>query len=57
MFGLVEPVGVIPYAAGEPDKAMFALGFTSYWDTYFAGRAAPLGLAAVVVVVVVDALF
>jgi hypothetical protein len=35
---------------------MFALGFTSYWDTYFAGRAAPLGLAAVVVVVV-DALF
>jgi hypothetical protein len=22
---------------------MFALGFTNYWDTYFAGRAAPLG--------------
>jgi hypothetical protein len=22
---------------------MFALGFTDYWDTYFAGRAAPLG--------------
>jgi hypothetical protein len=21
---------------------MFALGFTNYWDTYFAGRAAPL---------------
>jgi hypothetical protein len=20
---------------------MFALGFTNYWDTYFAGRAAP----------------
>ena len=33
---------------------MFALGFTSYWDTYFAGRAAPLGLAAAEVV---DALF
>jgi len=25
-------------------------GFTSYWDTYFAGRAAPLGLAAAEVV-------
>ncbi len=43
MFDLVEPIGVIPYSADEPDEAMFALGFTSYWDTYFAGRAAPLG--------------
>jgi hypothetical protein len=33
---------------------MFALGFTDYWDTYFAGRAAPLGLATAEVV---DALF
>ena len=33
---------------------MFALGFTNYWDTYFAGRAAPLGLAPAEVV---DALF
>jgi hypothetical protein len=33
---------------------MFALGFTDYWDTYFAGRAAPLGL---VPAEVVDALF
>jgi helix-turn-helix protein len=33
---------------------MFALGFTNYWDTYFAGRAAPLGLASAEVV---DALF
>jgi hypothetical protein len=43
MFDLVEPIGVIPYSAQEPDEAMFALGFTDYWDTYFAGRAAPLG--------------
>ena len=43
MFDLVEPIGVIPYSADEPDEAMFALGFTDYWDTYFAGRAAPLG--------------
>src|SRR5262245_15586156 len=29
MFELVEPIGVIPYSAGEPDEAMFALGFTN----------------------------
>src|SRR5215207_2669606 len=44
MFELVEPIGVIPYSADEPNEAMFALGFTNYRDTYFAGRAAPLGL-------------
>lgn len=43
MFELVEPIGVIPYSADEPTEAMFDLGFTNYWDTYFAGRAAPLG--------------
>src|SRR5689334_5619253 len=54
MFELVEPIGVIPYSADEPNEAMFALGFTNYWDTYFAGRTAPLG---VVPAEVVDALF
>jgi len=54
MFELVEPIGVIPYSADEPNEAMFALGFTDYWDTYFAGRAAPLGI---VPAEVVDALF
>src|SRR3954447_26571920 len=54
MFELVEPIGVIPYSADEPNEAMFAPGFTDYWDTYFAGRAAPLGL---VPAEVVDALF
>jgi hypothetical protein len=54
MFELVEPIGVIPYAADEPNETMFALGFTNYWDTYFAGRAAPLGI---VPAEVVDALF
>ena len=43
MFGLVEPIGVVPYSTEEPNEAMFALGFTNYWDTYFAGRVAPLG--------------
>ena len=54
MFELVEPIGVIPYSADEPNEAMFALGFTNYWDTYFAGRAAPLGHTTAEVV---DALF
>jgi hypothetical protein len=54
MFDLVEPIGVIPYSSEEPNEAMFALGFTDFWDTYFAGRAAPLGL---VPAEVVDALF
>src|ERR1700759_4078238 len=54
MFELVEPIGVIPYSADEPNEARFSLGFTNYWDTYFAGRAAPLGL---VPAEVVDALF
>jgi hypothetical protein len=54
MFELVEPIGVIPYSADEPNEAMFALGFSNYWDTYFAGRAAPLGI---VPAEVVDALF
>jgi len=54
MFELVEPIGALPYSADEPNEEMFALGFTNYWDTYFAGRAAPLGL---VPAEVVDALF
>ena len=54
MFELVEPIGVLPYSADEPNESMFALGFTRYWDTYFAGRAAPLGR---VPAEVVDALF
>ena len=43
MYGLVEPIGLIPYAADEPAEALLALGLRNYWDTYFAGRAAPLG--------------
>jgi hypothetical protein len=54
MFELVEPIGVIPYSADEPNEAMFALGLSNYWDTYFAGRAAPLGDTPAEVV---DALF
>lgn len=54
MFELVEPIGMLPYAADDVNETMFALGFTNYWDTYFAGRAAPLGR---VNAEIVDALF
>src|SRR5258707_3957786 len=50
MFELVEPIGVLPYSTDDPNEAMFALGFTNYWHTYFAGRAAPLGWAPAEVV-------
>jgi hypothetical protein len=40
MFELVEPIGVIPYSADEPNEAMFALGFTNY-----ANQLAALGVA------------
>jgi hypothetical protein len=55
MFELVEPIGMLPYSADEVNDSMFALGFTDYWDTYFAGRAAPLGTS--VPAEVVHALF
>jgi len=41
---LVEPIGVIPtqpYSAVEPARRCSPLGFNNYWDTHFAGRAAP----------------
>jgi hypothetical protein len=43
MYDLVEPLGLIPYLADEPNEALTALGLRNYWDTYFAGRAAPFG--------------
>ena len=43
MYDLIEPIGVMRYLADEPNEALMALGLRNYWDTYFAGRAAPLG--------------
>ena len=43
MYELVEPIGVVNFQADEPNEAMRDLGFTNYWDGYFAGRSAPLG--------------
>src|SRR3954464_275815 len=44
MFELVEPIDTITFSE-VPDQAFRALGMRNYWDGYFAGRAAPLGLA------------
>lgn len=55
MFDLTEPVALVNFFSEEPNEEMAALGFTNYWDGYFAGRAAPLGLG--VPAEVVDAAF
>ena len=43
MFDLTEPISLVNFFSEEPHEEMAALGFLSYWDGYFAGRAAPLG--------------
>jgi hypothetical protein len=43
MFELTEPISLVNFMSSEPNDAMAALGFTNYWDGYFAGRSAPLG--------------
>jgi hypothetical protein len=49
MFELVEPIGAITFS-DVPNDAFLAIGMRNYWDGYFAGRAAPLGLAPAEVV-------
>jgi hypothetical protein len=49
MFELVEPIATITFSE-VPTEAFLALGMRNYWDGYFAGRAAPLGLASAEVV-------
>ena len=44
MYELVEPIATVTFSEG-PNEAFLALGMRNYWDGYFAGRAAPLGLA------------
>jgi helix-turn-helix protein len=43
LFELTEPISMVNFSAPEPNDAMAALGFRTYWDGYFAGRSAPLG--------------
>jgi hypothetical protein len=49
MFELLEPIATVSYSA-VADEAFRAVGMRNYWDGYFAGRAAPLGLAPAEVV-------
>lgn len=49
MFELVEPIATVTFSE-VPNEAFLALGMRDYWDGYFAGRAAPLGLAPAEVV-------
>lgn len=43
MFELLEPICLVTYFADEINEEMAALGHRTYWDGYFASRAAPLG--------------
>jgi len=43
LFELTEPISLVNFFSAEPNESMAALGFRTYWDGYFAGRAAPLG--------------
>jgi hypothetical protein len=43
MFELLEPICLVTFLADECNEEMAALGHRTYWDGYFASRAAPLG--------------
>lgn len=53
MADLVEPIGCVTFSE-VTNEHFLAVGMRNYWDGYFAGRAAPLGLAPAEVV---DAVF
>jgi hypothetical protein len=43
MFELLEPICLVTFFADECNDELAALGHRTYWDGYFASRAAPLG--------------
>ena len=43
MFELLEPICLVTFLADECNEELTALGHRTYWDGYFASRAAPLG--------------
>ncbi|MGW2615081.1 SCO6745 family protein [Streptomyces sp. NPDC001500] len=43
MFELLEPICLVTFFAEECNEELAALGHRTYWDGYFASRAAPLG--------------
>jgi len=49
LFELIEPVATVSFSE-RVDRAFRDVGMRNFWDGYFAGRAAPLGLAPAYVV-------
>lgn len=49
MFEIVEAIGTVTFTE-VADAEFRAAGMRNYWDGYFAGRAAPLGMAPAKVV-------
>jgi hypothetical protein len=43
LFELLEPICLVTFFADECNEELAALGHRTYWDGYFASRAAPLG--------------
>ncbi|MCX4238674.1 MarR family transcriptional regulator [Streptomyces sp. NPDC020707] len=43
MYELLEPICLVTFFADECNEELAALGHRTYWDGYFASRAAPLG--------------
>ncbi|WP_431605724.1 SCO6745 family protein [Amycolatopsis melonis] len=43
MFELLEPICLVTFLADECNEELAKLGHRTYWDGYFASRAAPLG--------------
>jgi hypothetical protein len=43
LWTLYEPIHAVAYFSPEVRDAFAAIGLPRYWDSYFAGRAAPLG--------------
>ncbi|MEU7414586.1 MarR family transcriptional regulator [Streptomyces sp. NPDC042638] len=43
MFELLEPICLVTFLADECNEELAALGHRTYWDGYFASRAAPMG--------------
>ncbi|WP_329126839.1 SCO6745 family protein [Streptomyces sp. NBC_01465] len=43
MYELLEPICLVTFLAEECNRELAALGHRTYWDGYFASRAAPLG--------------
>lgn len=43
LFELLEPICLVTYFADECNEELAAIGHRTYWDGYFASRAAPLG--------------